>query len=197
MSTMGDKILLLLPVVLGGIINMIFIKSDILKKIYVPIDGGKLLSDGHPLFGQNKTVKGFFGMIFFTGLSTTGLFLLFPKAYIGIDSTFVTSSLASVLVSFFNGGILGFFYVLFELPNSFIKRRLGIMPGTNKSGSSWIKYLFIFIDQADSVLGCALALMFFYTTSIEDFIVLIVLGIITHYIINILLYLLKLKNQAG
>ena len=53
----------LMPVILAGILNMIFCKSSLLEAVYRPMDAGLMLKDGKRLFGDNKTWKGFFGMI--------------------------------------------------------------------------------------------------------------------------------------
>ena len=47
----------LLPVILGGIGNMLFVKTVFYKKHRKPIDGGK------NIFGNNKTWIGAFSMI--------------------------------------------------------------------------------------------------------------------------------------
>ena len=49
--------------IIGGIINSIFCKSNLLLSLKVPIDGGKNLKDGKRIFGDNKTIKGFLGYI--------------------------------------------------------------------------------------------------------------------------------------
>ena len=53
------------------------------------------------------------------------------------------------------GLAVGLGYSLGELPNSFLKRRLGITPGERRSA---VQYL---VDQADSAFGVALALLFY------------------------------------
>ena len=59
----------LMPVILAGIMNMIFTKTSIYKKYRSPIDCNKKLKDGKRIFGDNKTWIGFFSMIIFGSLS--------------------------------------------------------------------------------------------------------------------------------
>ena len=59
----------LMPVILAGILNMIFCKSSLLEAAYRPMDGGLILKDGKRLFGANKTWKGFLGMIVWGALA--------------------------------------------------------------------------------------------------------------------------------
>lgn len=169
----GHMYFLLLPAILGGILNMVLIKLPILKSWQVPMDGGKTLKDGRRVFGDNKTWKGFFGMIMLTALS----------AWACWHSAFAYSLLC--------GAWLGLAYALFELPNSFIKRRLGLQAG--KSGG----IIQTFFDQADSAIGYALFLAIIYPLFWYEILSLIVIATATHYFFNILLYFLRLRGQMG
>ena len=64
----------------------------------------------------------------------------------------------TVLFNLVLGALLGLAYVLFELPNSFIKRRLEIREG--KTAENGWKWTFIWIDQIDSLIGCIIFLLF-------------------------------------
>ena len=91
------------------------------------------------------------------------------------------------------GTLLGLAYSLFELPNSFIKRRIGIAPGKTTSGLK--KIFFIFLDQADSIFGCCLVVCVFFNLSLKFYFLYVIVGAITHIVINILLYLFKLRKN--
>ena len=132
----------LMSSVLAGIINSLWCKLKVMKKLQIPMDGGKYLGDGKRIFGENKTWKGFVGYILwnmvcmvlwglvckFFGLETYNMF------YINYENTLLFNLAA--------GGLVGFGYAIFELPNSFLKRRLGIEPG--KSISGVLKAFFVF-----------------------------------------------------
>jgi len=160
---------LMLPAILGGICNMVWMKLPVLKSLQKPMDRGKKLKDGRRVFGDNKTWKGFLGMIVFTA-AFAGLFGVFPL---------------------WGGALLGFAYVLAELPNSFIKRRMGVTPG--KSGG----FVQTFFDQTDSVIGYVLFLPIVYPATWQEIAGILVLAPITHYIANVLLYFAGLKKQKG
>ncbi len=163
----------MLPAVTGAVLNMVFIKLPVLNALKIPMDGGKTLSDGKRIFGDNKTWKGFLGMIVLTGLSA----LLFWRT--------------AFQNSFLCGAGFGFSYVLFELPNSFIKRRLNKPAGTNGG------FIQTFFDQADSVIGCVLFLPLIYPLTIVEAAGIFVVATATHYVFNVLLFYLKLRNQKG
>ena len=182
---------ILLPLILAGVSNMIFVKIKFLGFLKTPIDNNISLIDGKRLFGDNKTWKGFMGMIIFTAFWTSVLVFIFPDSL-----NFVFNSTEKNAVSVFAlGAILALAYVLFELPNSYIKRRLSIAPG--KSGKGLLKYIFILVDQADSVIGCAIVLYFLYAISLSLTLQLILIGTLVHYIINVILFFVKLKSQPA
>ena len=56
----------------------------------------------------------------------------------------------------FIGACVGGAGMLAELPNSFLKRQLGVAPGTAPAG--WASPLFWFLDQVDILLGAWLVL---------------------------------------
>ena len=169
----GYILFLLAPAILGGVLNMVFMKTHVLKSWRIPIDAGKTLKDGMRIFGDNKTWKGFFGMIVFTAFS----------AWIFWNNTFQ--------YSYFYGAWLGFAYVLFELPNSFIKRRLKIESGKNGG------IVQTFFDQADSAIGYTLFLAVVYPLTWYEIACMIVIATVTHYVFNVLLFFAKLRGQKG
>ncbi len=193
MSPVSKLFYLVLPIIFAGISNMVFVKVSALNFLKKPIDRGILLSDGKRLFGDHKTWKGFIGMIIFTAL----WFVFFQFLAKGINLCDTLSLIPYKNFSFLQGlaagAVWGFGYVLFELPNSYIKRRINIQPG--KTGSGMIGFIFSFVDQADSVIGCLLMLSLFYPPSMLDFIGIFALSVAVHYLINILLYSMKLKSQ--
>ena len=152
---------------------MVFVKLPLLKALSVPMDRGRRLSDGQRVFGANKTWKGFLGMILFCAVSA---WLCWRRAF-----TF----------SFLRGAWLGFAYAIAELPNSFIKRRLNIVPGKNGG------IVQTFFDQADSVIGYVLLLPIVYPLTPAEASGIFIIGTATHYIVNVLLYFMKLKKQKG
>jgi len=96
-----------------------------------PIDGGRTLSDGKPLFGPHKTVRGFLA-----GLVTGTIVSLVLNAALQYDLLLgFTLSL---------GALLG------DLFHSFVKRRIGIPAGSPLPVA----------DQLDFVLGALLFSLF-------------------------------------
>lgn len=184
----------LLSVIFAGIANMVFCKYPTYPWLNIPMDSGRILSDKKRLFGQNKTWKGFIGMIVFGGLSQI-IWGIVLKTVPSLESLnlFYDVYANSILTNLWIGLLLGSAYVVFELPNSFMKRRLEIEPG--KTAKNQWKWFFVFIDQADSLLGCALVVALLIPISFSQFLGFIILGAGTHIVINQLLYVLKLRKN--
>ena len=68
MSPLPQLLFLIAILVCAGSTNMAFVKAPLLRGLSRPMDGGILLRDGKRLFGDNKTWKGFFGMIAITAV---------------------------------------------------------------------------------------------------------------------------------
>ena len=195
MTRLLEMYITLLPVILAGILNMLWCKArlwDFLKK---PIDFGKTAPDGKRIFGDNKTFKGFVGMILFGAL----LSVIWGAILKGSDELnalnyFYKNHSNTFAYNLLIGTLSGFAYALFELPNSFMKRRLDITPGKNDTTGAK-RFVFIFLNQADSVFGCVLVVCIFCPLPVWYYFVYVLVGALTHMIMNMLLYFCKLRKN--
>ena len=134
-----------------------------------PIDLGKKFFDGKPIFGRNKTFKGFFfGLAVGTAVGLVES-VFFPEY----------SILSGFLLSL--GALFG------DLTGAFVKRRLGLAPGD----------LLPVIDQVDFIIG-AILFSFFFSFSILSLELIIAVLIITppiHLLTNFAAYKLGLKDN--
>lgn len=193
LKIIGSMYVTLMSPIIAGIVNSVWCKTKCLKRTQIPIDGGKNFWDGKRIFGDNKTWKGFLGYIVLNvvcmvlwGFACKGLGL---EAY----NFFYVKALNTPMQNLLIGLLLGLAYALFELPNSFIKRRLGIVPGKSLSGL-W-KAFFVFFDQADSVFGCVLVVCLYAPMSVGFYFLYVLVGAVTHIVINMLLYFCKLRKN--
>ena len=194
---MGKTILMmyvtLLPAILSGVFNMIWCKVSILKCLKRPIDFNKKFIDGKRIFGDNKTWKGFVGYLIFNVIITIIWGFICSSCGFNHLNYFYINNTNTVLFNLFIGFLLGLGYALFELPNSFIKRRIGIEEGKSTTGLK--KIFFIFFDQADSVFGCCLVVWMFYDLGILLYLGYVLVGAVTHIVFNMLLYFLHLRKN--
>jgi CDP-diglyceride synthetase len=87
----------LIPPIISGILNMIWCKMPILKKLQVPMDFGKNFIDKKRIFGDNKSWKGFLGYLILNILTAIIWGMLCNKLginkynyfYINYENTFV------------------------------------------------------------------------------------------------------------
>ena len=182
----------LLGPILAGIVNSIFCKINVLNSLKKPLDFNIKIK-GKRLFGDNKTWKGLIGYIIFNIIFMILVGIIYKACNIEKLNFFYINHTNTITYNLLIGFLLGLFYALFELPNSFIKRRLGITPGKTITGSK--KYFFIFLDQADSVFGVALVVWMFYPIGIKVYLLYILVGAVTHLVINMLLYFLHLRKN--
>jgi CDP-diacylglycerol--serine O-phosphatidyltransferase len=170
--------LLIMPVVFAGSLHMLAVKKDILPQTKIPIC--------FSLLGENKTYRGMILMPTFTMIGTLLLYLV---------NKFLPGSIQLALGLYQSiqlGILLGVAYVLFELPNSFFKRQLGIPPGKSPER---FKVFFRLLDRLDSTIGCLMVFYFFLKVNLETLGILLVLGISIHAITTNTLYMLRIRKE--
>ena len=160
---------------------------------YGKIDGGKILSDGERLFGQNKTWKGFIGtpVICMIVFPIWGFICSMNKPMLSL-CCFYWEYDNTLLYNILIGGLIGLVYAVLELPNSYIKRRMGINSGKRINGV--IGSLFKLYDQIDSIIGIILIMVLAGNMPLVMYLFYIIEGGITHVLLNCLLYGLRLRE---
>jgi CDP-diglyceride synthetase len=125
------------------------LRYDLLKGLKRPLDGGRC-NGGRRIFGDNKTWRGALCMI--VGIVVATLLLWQWDWWRGQLPDEVRAA-APLLV----GLLIGLGTVIGELPNSFLKRRLDIAPGTRRHSPGGVALALL--DQGDLVLGIWVLLM--------------------------------------
>jgi hypothetical protein len=142
---------------------MIVVKKDAFPMLKHPI--------ASQLFGANKTWRGF---VF---LPVTNGVLMWVWA--GDDGWWM-------------GALLGFTYVLFELPNSLVKRRLGIPAGAEAENYA---LLFKLMDKTDSSLGVALVGSWMFSLGFLEGVLLFIVSVMVHMFFSWLLVIWRVKRR--
>jgi len=125
----------LIPTALAGILHIVAVRYRMLEGLAVP-----LWTAG---FGRNKTWRGVVLMLGLTAL-TSNLSAAWFATELPVSATLW-------------GCGLGLAYVVAELPNSWVKRRMGIPAGGQSSRVPWLSAL---ADKLDSALLGSLILAF-------------------------------------
>jgi CDP-archaeol synthase len=162
-------LIVLLPLIITNVSHMLLVKYDGLAFLKTPL--------WLNAFGENKTWRGF---IFIPCFNALCLLIIHYLCLIKIEQP--------VLLGF----TLGFAYVLFELPNSFLKRRLGI-----KSGESHIQYKLAFnlLDKTDSAFGVAITYFLLGHVNIYIGFQLFLINSFMHIVLSLLLVMLRIKKS--
>lgn len=167
---------LIIPLIFGGVGHMVVVKTDILSYLKKPIH--------QRCFGLNKTWRGFFVMPLATWPG-----VVLAQWLVGIfDLNGLLISHSAWKLSL----VLGTAYCLAELPNSWLKRRLGILEGQLPKKRKWF---FLILDQADSALGCLLAYRLLFPLSLSTMVTAVSLGTMIHFLINWILFSLGLRKN--
>jgi len=181
-----EAVYLILPLLVAGAVHAPVIKRNLLPELARPLDFGRTYR-GRPLFGANKTWRGVLVM------SSVGVLVVLAQAQLYSFELFRAISVVDYAeTSWLALGLaLGLSYSLSELPNSFLKRRLGIAPGGVSRRRALVQYI---VDQADSAVGGTLALAFF--VGLEGvLVVVLVVGFWLHVAMDRLFFLLAVKRR--
>ena len=167
---------LILPGIFANSAPVIF--RNMFKKLAIPVDLNTKIN-GKPVFGKNKTYRGFL---------------------VGTISSIIVAYIQSVLyrydffsrlsfIDYSNWLLFGFLIglgVLFgDLIGSFIKRRIGISSGES----------FVPLDQLSAPIGAILFISVVYIPSLATIFVILVIAFIFHILFNHVGYYLRLRKK--
>mgnify|MGYP001034750745 CR=1 FL=1 len=178
---------LVLSLSTAGVCQVVWLRTGLSKKFTQRLDFG-LRFRGRPLFGENKTLRGFMVMVPASGLS----FLAWSKALSGLDGLWSLSPLSFVAF----GCLAGFGFMAGELPNSFLKRQLDIAPGEAPT-QAWLRRFCLLLDRTDSLLGSLLVMSFYVPVSWTVWLGCLVVGPGIHGIFSFALYRVGVKRRAA
>lgn len=140
---LGQALYLFLPLLVAALLSGVVLRQDLCVRLKGPIDAG-LSFRGRRLFGDSKTWRGVIvaivGCTFAVALQK---YLLAGK----LRSLELLDYRRINELAF--GAAMGFGAMLGELPNSFVKRQLGIAPGASAKGP--LRPLFYVWDQVDLI----------------------------------------------
>lgn len=183
----------LIPLIVSNVLHMVLVKKNGLSSLCIPLNS--------TLFGPNKTLRGFLFVPFVNGI----LYLVvnWPGGWLlsGLSSEYYLQQEINIGdINFLNlllmqasiGAVYGLFYMLFELPNSWIKRRMGIASGESSTRFRWF---FTLLDKTDSAIGVSLFFGFLNDFNIEMMLQFFLCASSLHFGISGLLVLSKIKKS--
>ena len=182
---MAYALFLIAAMSVAGLLHSAWLRSPLSRPLAIPIDGGRTWR-GRRIFGDNKTIRGFVAIVPGAALSFAALSLVFTPA----QWQFTLIEYAML------GAVAGLGFMLGELPNSFVKRQLGIVPGETPRSSTAIVITSI-ADRIDSILGMLIAVSLTVPTPWATWGWMLLLGPAIHLSFSVLLFKLGVKRRAA
>ena len=178
---------LFLPLLGGGVFHGLCMKYEWLSFLKRPIDRGYRVR-GSPLFGANKTFRGpvavGFGAAVVLGVQATVLHRLSEVREIELFD-----------YGGVNGWLLGFLVgaaaMLAELPNSFLKRQLGVAAG--QPGQGLLGATLYMMDQVDLLVGAWLVFALVVEVRITWVLFSVILVVVVHQLLTSVTYALGMR----
>jgi len=194
MTWLAEMYVTLLAGIVAGVLNMAWCTVPVAKRLARPIDGGRRWHDGRALFGANKTWKGLIGMTVLGAAAMTAWAAVCAHVpFLEANMLFFRYHRNTLAGAALIGAALGLAYALFELPNSFLKRRLGVTPGRPATGAArvWLTIL----DQVDSIVGLVLVVALLCPITPGFFLGYVLVGGLTHAVLNVSLFAVHLRRN--
>jgi CDP-archaeol synthase len=186
--TAGEVLYLFLPLLASMALAGVVLRYDLLPELKQPIDGGAVVR-GHRLFGDNKTWRG----LVTSAVGCTAVVAV--QKWIGDRAgRFALIDYGEVNV-FALGAALGLSAIVGELPNSFLKRQLGLAPGEHGSGI-WGTILYV-LDQIDWLLIVWPVLLIWIRPGWSLVLTSLVLAFFGHQLISLLGYQIGARRTAA
>lgn len=163
-------LLIVVPLIFSNSVHMLIVKKGIFSFLEKP-----LWIWG---FGENKTARGFLVLPVLNGIFSL---LCFWSLHLNLTMGFLL------------GILLGLAYLVFELPNSFLKRRLGIGAGEYAQKTPWF---FLLLDKLDSAIGVVLVAYLLLPLSLEMALQLLLVAFVAHLFFSFVLVLIRIKKTV-
>jgi len=167
---------LLAAFTLAGTAQTAWFAAPLSRAFALPLDGGAILR-GRPVFGPNKTLRGFVVMVPAASAAFAILAALAPGA---AERWLWPMSLPSYALA---GAWAGFGFMAGELPNSFLKRQLDVAPGSQRG--SWAGRAITLLDQGDLVIGIWVCLLPIHVLSVPEALLAFVVISAIHFAVNV------------
>lgn len=189
----------LVPIMLGGMSSMVVMRWDWwMPHLARPIDAGTVMSDGRRMFGENKTWRGVasmavccaaFQVVCDAVMRAEGL------EHVSHTASYVPPDTHPVVSSLLIGALIGVMYMLSELPNSYMKRRLGVGAGGSSSEESARRRMLLFMaDYLDSSIGGCMVICSWAGLGVSSYFLYLAVSFLMHIAANLVLRRLRVRE---
>ena len=191
LESLSAAVFLLLSMSAAGAVHVWWLTwatSDLLMQ---PLDFGRTFR-GRRIFGDNKRVRGLIAMPIASGAMFAllgGLHRQLPD-WLARGMWDLSTGRYALL-----GVAAGLAFMLAELPNSFLKRQLGVAPGETP-GEGLARVLCVLLDRFDSILGVLVVISLLVPTLPLTWAWVLFIGPGVHALFSALLFRLGVKARA-
>ena len=182
---------LLVSMSVAGIAHVLWLRTRLSKRFGWPVDAG-LTCRGRRLFGDNKRVCGF--MVLPPAAALCFMALGFLRETFSSEVAEALWPLSALQYAGL-GFVCGVAFMLAELPNSFLKRQLGIAPGQSSEQPA-LRLMVLVLDRLDSVIGVLLALSVLVPVPIATWFWVLLAGPFVHALFSTTMHALGIKARA-
>jgi hypothetical protein len=180
----------LLPLLGGAVVHGVCMRFDWLAFLKRPIDGGRSWR-GRRWLGHGKTWRG----PLLVAAGGAGVWWLQQHVLHAVPALAALEVVDyGALPSAWFGALAGFVAELGELPNSFVKRRLGLGPGETARGPLGV--LFYLWDQLDVVIAYQLVIAWVVPPSWLSLVTALAVGTAIHPLLTWIGYALRMRPTA-
>jgi hypothetical protein len=186
-----SALFLILAFVIAGSAQTVWFRSRVSQRLDIPLDFG-MTCRGRRIFGDNKTLRGFVimlpaaaGAFFFLGLIVDQNPNLAARMWPMSLPTYTMLGMWA-----------GLGFMIGELPNSFLKRQLGILPG-RAPRHPCAKVIFFVLDRFDSIIGMLIAVSLAVPTHWLTWLYLATIGPLVHWFFSVIMYWCGVKERPA
>ena len=182
---------LILAFVLAGVLHSLWLHNRLSQALAIPLDGGRMFR-GRPILGENKTLRGF------VMIPAAALAFAAVAAIISLPQGVPPATLWQLTPTGYAalGAWAGFGFMAGELPNSFVKRQLGILPG-QAPASRLTRTICFTIDHVDSIVGMLAAVTVAVSTPWTTWLWVLILGPSIHLLFSWWLFRMGVKGRPA
>lgn len=190
-AAFASALFIVVAMSLAGVAHLLWLKSGVSKYFGQPLDGGLTLR-GRRLFGANKKLRGLMVMPIAAALTFSAIAVARERlpSWLAAGMWDLTGGEYALL-----GLACGLAFMIFELPNSFLKRQLDVPPG-EAPRQPWLKAACFVLDRCDSTLGVMLVVAIALPLSGETWFWVFVLGPASHALFSAWLHRIGEKARA-
>ncbi len=189
-DSLALAVFILLAMAVAGAVHVAWLNWAQSELLLAPIDFGAHFR-GRRVFGENKRLRGFVAL----PMAAAGAFAALAACRDWLPESLAEGVWPLSTLQFAGIGLAaGFAFVLAELPNSFLKRQLGLAPGQVPE-RGWLRIGCLTLDRVDSTLGVLIVVSLLAPVPAMTWLWLLLIGPGLHAFFSAMLFRIGVKER--